>query len=79
MIEPENTTGGPSLEDEDIERQIGSMVLSSELNEALSDALPSSDPLDNAVFNPVEYINKLFPNGIKHLCLISSWIHIFSL
>ena len=34
-----------------------------ELDNLLSEILPSDDPLDDPNFNPIDYINKIFPNG----------------
>ena len=38
-----------------------SSQLSSEVRNTLSKTLPSSDPLDNPKFDPVDYINNYFP------------------
>ena len=31
---------------------------------ALSEALPSDDPLDHSSFNPLDFVNTAFPNGM---------------
>ena len=38
--------------------------LSNEVQTAIEQVLQSEDPLDKSDFNPVDYINKLFPNEI---------------
>eukprot|EP00002_Diphylleia_rotans_P035464 TRINITY_DN773_c0_g1_i3.p1 TRINITY_DN773_c0_g1~~TRINITY_DN773_c0_g1_i3.p1 ORF type:complete len:408 (+),score=105.82 TRINITY_DN773_c0_g1_i3:54-1277(+) len=40
----------------------GAVVFNPALEAALRELLPSKDPLDRPDFNPVEYINKRFPN-----------------
>ena len=40
-----------------------------ELQQIISEIIPSTDPLDAPTFNPIEYINGLFPNGIIPLVL----------
>eukprot|EP01113_Clastostelium_recurvatum_P017040 TRINITY_DN1995_c0_g1_i3.p1 TRINITY_DN1995_c0_g1~~TRINITY_DN1995_c0_g1_i3.p1 ORF type:complete len:1025 (-),score=255.52 TRINITY_DN1995_c0_g1_i3:12-3086(-) len=38
------------------------VTFSTQLHKAISDILPSADPLDSPTFNPIEYINNMFPN-----------------
>ncbi|KAI9208319.1 Vps53-like protein [Polychytrium aggregatum] len=40
----------------------GLLVLSPELDQSISTIVQSKDPLDHSEFNPVSYINELFPN-----------------
>eukprot|EP00729_Bicosta_minor_P012793 gene12793-9347_t len=60
---------GASVEevDEEIEGSSVSLLpdevkLDPEVQQAISQAFPSDDPLDNPDFDPVDYINSLFPN-----------------
>lgn len=44
-----------------------SIQLAPELNSSITHILRSKDPLDAQEFNSVEYINKIFPNGMSSL------------
>lgn len=46
---------------------VESFRLSPELDNALSTILDTKDPLDSLEFNPIEYINRMFPNGESQL------------
>ena len=37
-------------------------MFSKELQAAIAEIIPSADPLDDPNFNPVDYINNMFPN-----------------
>ncbi|XP_066281087.1 vacuolar protein sorting-associated protein 53 homolog isoform X1 [Branchiostoma lanceolatum] len=52
-----------SLEDDDVaDDQLATLlVFPPEVQQAIDQVLPSNDPLDRPDFNPVEYINTLFP------------------
>ena len=34
-----------------------------ELENSISEILQANDPIDNNDFNPIEYLNKMLPNG----------------
>jgi len=66
--------GGKKKEDEDEkfmekiikdDKKIDSSVITKDMSSVLANSLQSNDPLDSSDFNPVDYINKLFPNGEK--------------
>ena len=57
VIPTEDATTNQPGEEEDIPP---------ELDEILSEILPSDDPLDDPNFNPIDYINRLFPNGTQN-------------
>jgi hypothetical protein len=44
------------------------LMFSPELYAAISEVMPSDDPLDEPTFNPIDYINHLFPTG-NDICL----------
>ncbi|KAK6192338.1 hypothetical protein SNE40_003822 [Patella caerulea] len=53
-----------SIDDDDFvdeEQFLELLSFSPEVQDAIDQVLPTSDPLDRADFNPVEYINTLFP------------------
>uniref|UniRef100_A0A0B7A4F2 Vps53 N-terminal domain-containing protein n=1 Tax=Arion vulgaris TaxID=1028688 RepID=A0A0B7A4F2_9EUPU len=53
----------PTVEDDDfVDDQLESLLsFPAEVQEAIEQVLPSNDPLDRPDFNPVDYINTLFP------------------
>jgi len=58
------------LVDSEVELELGSLAeieksaeLDPELYQSIFEILPSDDALDQPNFNPVDYLNQLFPNG----------------
>lgn len=47
---------------EEIAAVTSSLKLSSDVQETIDQILPSEDPLDKLDFNPIDYINQIFPN-----------------
>jgi hypothetical protein len=57
-------------------------MLSVHLQQTIAEILPSADPIDTPEFNPIEYINTMFPNEqsligiyIKHEISIYLQVH----
>lgn len=57
------------------------MSISDELERIVTQVVPSTEALDEASFNPVDFVNRAFPNGTRctaltHICSAQHAEHI---
>ncbi len=48
-------------------------MIGSELLQIISEIVPSTDPIDSPDFNPIDYINAMFPNEQSLIGILSKF------